>query len=211
MGEIQLNGVVWRGNQRGELGMYKSKDGNTYAGTVKDSMGDGYGVIKYRSDDSDNILKFSSISKHCRSYCGYTACGEFAAGVWHGFAEVYYDDGNIGYGMYAHGKLVHHARVHSGGGCEYDGEYCEYDGDYHADFIALKVAAQQAGVRVPAPSDIRRTRVARLRPHSAPWFCVRMHGCIFVLGESAVVCSFRVCMRACACTCVCCSCVCVRR
>ncbi len=125
---IEVFDEVWRGMRCGNVGVYTDpEDGNTYAGEREGAYAHGYGV--YKSSD------------------GYTASGQFANGSWNGYREAhgFYGDGVVDYSLYEGGiNPVHRAIVRPNGACEYDDQPCGAD---HTDHVALKAAAQQAGVR----------------------------------------------------------------
>ncbi len=117
MDTIELKGCgVFHGAHRGNVGVYKDKDGRTYAGQRKGAVAHGYGVVTW----SD----------------GRTSSGQFANGDWHGHVEIHYANGDVWYQLCERGKRVHFARVRPDGQCEYDGEPCGAD---HAGHVALKV------------------------------------------------------------------------
>jgi hypothetical protein len=138
--ELQWWGRVWRGVVVGGLGVLTSDDGRTYAGGVTGGVPDGRGVIK-RSGAHTSF--------------GTTSCCELAAGEFHGYREVHWANGDVGYSLHERGLPVHDARVVADGNCSYDNEPCRAD---HAGLVALTAAAQQAAVRPPpsprrSPSD----------------------------------------------------------
>ena len=140
MDTIEVWGGVFHGLHRGKVGVYTHADGHTYAGAHEGAMAHGYGVLK--------------------GSVGNTYSGQFANGRSHGHAEVHWADGDVYYFLYEHGNLVHSARVDANGACYYDNQPCGAD---HADFAALKDAAQQATVRTcPYPHP---TQCPRRRPY----------------------------------------------
>jgi hypothetical protein len=128
MAEFEWRDCVWRGDVVDSLGVFRSDTGDKYAGGITAGMPDGRAVVGW-------------------SLFGDLQSCELAAGEDHGYSEGHYPGGAVVYYLHEHGKPVHYARVTAGGTCEYDGEACDAD---HAGLVALKAAAQQAGVR-PAP------------------------------------------------------------
>jgi hypothetical protein len=211
MGTIKIKGLVFRGTHYGSVGVYAHERRGTYAGGRKGGVAHGEGVLTWSN--------------------GSTYSGQFADGEWHGHREAHWANGDVYYELYERGKLVHFARVRRNGDCDYErGELvhyalvwpdgaCDYDGEPcgadHADFAALKDAAQQAGVRMP-PTRIqrnaravgrnRRTRrsVFALRSVLVPRVGPRLWACV-CKGARVYVCvrpCARVPARACICACV---------
>ena len=87
--------------------------------------------------DTDAVVKNSS----------GTHFGQFVAGAHHGYAEYHHCCGAVDYYLFEQGNEVHSTYMSA------DGQYCSYDrkacGAAHAAFVALKVAAQHAGLRPP--------------------------------------------------------------
>ena len=137
---------VWRGAVVGGLGVLKGgRDGHdTYAGGVAGGTFDGRGVLKWS--------------------CGHTWYCEFAAGEYHGYSAHHCAEGSVYYFLHERGKSVHFAFVYANPYCDYDHKSCGAD---HADFVALKVAAQQATVRTA-------TAPAARHPTAPPWGFVRV-------------------------------------
>ena len=123
---IEVLDTVYRGMRCGNVGVYTDPEsGNTFAGEREGAYAHGYGVYKWSS--------------------GGTASGQFANGNWNGYREDHGCDGDVDYSLYEGGRNpVHRASVGPNGACEYDGQPCGAD---HTDHVALKAAAQQAGVR----------------------------------------------------------------
>jgi hypothetical protein len=145
MDTVELKGYgfggVYRGTHYGSVGVYTHKDGHTYAGERNEGgKAQGEGVLT------------------CSD--GTTVSGQRADGHWHGHREEHRANGEVYYGLWERGNWVHFARVRPDGDCEYDCKRCGAD---RADFVALKNAAQQAGVRMP-PTRIQRNARAR-RPN----------------------------------------------
>jgi hypothetical protein len=188
MDTVELFGHIFRGTHYGSVGVYKHEDGHTYAGERNEGgKAHGFGVATL----SD----------------GNTYSGQFADGQGHGHREVHYADGVVDYGLYERGKVVHTARVYPDGRCVYDDEPCGAD---HADFAALKDAAQQAAVRMPPTRIQRNARARRPKPRRPRRFGFRTALGFGALrrpaasGVRAQVCAC-VCVRAsvCACACAC--------
>jgi hypothetical protein len=160
MDTVELKGFgVFRGTHYGSVGVYTHADGSTYAG----ERHEGFGVTVARGH-----------GVHTNSN-GTTSSGHFADGDRHGYREEHGANGAVGYGLYERNNKVHRAMVFPDGDCAYDNKPCGVD---HADFAALKAAAQRAGVRTcPLPASNA--------------MCVRLCVC-------ACVC---VCVRMCACAC----------
>ena len=167
------------GTHCGSVGVYTSKYGHTYAGERKGDVAHGYGVLTREADSFDMMI----------------VSGQFADGEWHGHGEehrIY----AVYYHLYERGDYVHHAGVHvprdvgyelyelnpnpeehrarveADGDCSYENQPCGAD---HADFVALKAAAQQAGVRtcpLPASNASRRRRPNR-DAHAVSVFALR--------------------------------------
>ena len=143
--EIHWASYVWSGAVVGGRGVLTSdKYGDTYAGGVAGGTFDGRGVVKWSDGGTD--------------YC------DLAAGVAHGYSEGHYASGNVRYWLHARGEEVHDAYVCADGDCEYDNKSCGAD---HADFAALKAAAQRATVRTA-------TAAAARHPTAPPWGFVRV-------------------------------------
>jgi hypothetical protein len=173
MGQIELNGAVWRGTQCGALGLGvytppwsegkddKKRECNTYAGGHADGKADGYAVIKHSSG---------------------THSGQFVAGAHHGYAEYHHSCGAVHYYLHEHGTEVRSAYVSA------DGQYCSYDrqacGAAHAEFVALKKAAQHAGVRPPTHRTHDRTRAKAHARACMP--CMRACTCWYALCTARV-------------------------
>ena len=163
MAEFTWHGTMFRGTRRGALGVFTSQHGNcTFAG----------GIDEAGKPDGHGVFKWSDIEPVCQS-SAYTTSAQFAAGAHHGYAELQYDDGEVRYFLYAHGRDVHHGRG-SAAGCEYDGQ--RYAAD-HAGFVALKAAAQQAGhdhpggvlhSAAPATAEVTHRRAHHQHPHPVP-------------------------------------------
>jgi hypothetical protein len=128
MDTIEVNGFAYHGVHCGNVGVYTHKCGDTYAGAHEGGKAHGYGVAKYSSGTS-----------------GTTYFGQRANGRWHGHYGYHWANGDVDYGLYEHGSVVHTARVRPNGKCEYDGKRCGAD---HAGLVELKDAGQQAGVRI---------------------------------------------------------------
>jgi hypothetical protein len=144
MGTIGIGGSIFHGVHCGDVGVYTSKGGSTYAGAHE---AHGYGVVT----GSD----------------GTTYSGQLANGKYHGHAEAHWPDGDVTYSLYEHDGCVHCARVERNGACEYDHQPCGAD---HAGHVALKAAAQQAAVRIrpiPASPQPRPQRPRRGRNRGA--------------------------------------------
>jgi hypothetical protein len=188
MDTIKLIGAIYRGTHYGSVGVYTHKRfGHTYAGERKGGVAHGHGVLT-RSD-------------------GITYSGQLADGQWHGHREYHCAGGDVDYGLLERGNLVHVARVRPDGDCFYGGLRCGAD---HADFAALKAAAQQATVRTfPLPAS---NACPRRRPNPDAHAVRFSHPLRFgawrraaALGVRVQLCTC-VCVRAsvspCACACV---------
>ncbi len=149
--EVFVLGRDFRGVHHGNVGVYTHKGGSTYAGAHEGGKAHGYGVIK--------------------SCYGYTSSGQLANGGWHGHSELHCANGDVVYALCEHGNPVHRARVFANGACVYGNQPCGAD---HAGIVALKAAAQQAGVRnassrIPHP---RPQRPRHGRNRNVCWFCM---------------------------------------
>jgi hypothetical protein len=145
-------GGVFRGTHYGSVGVYRHVHGRTYAGERKGGVPHGHGEVTDSYGD-----KYS---------------GQFADGQWHGHCERHHASGHVDYLLYERGYQAHFARVYPDGALVYDFQTC---GDDHADFVALKAAAQQAGVRtcpLPASNASRRRRPNR-DAHAVSVFALR--------------------------------------
>jgi hypothetical protein len=141
---------VFRGTHYGSVGVYTNKDGHTYAGERKGDVAHGHGVV---------------------TYDGNTYSGQFADGDWHGHREVHWADGDVYYGLWECGKSVHYAHLRPNGDCFYDNQPCGAD---YAGHLALKAAAQQAGVRTrPYPHSTQARAVGRTATHAPFGFRAR--------------------------------------
>ena len=127
-------GGVFHGVHCGNVGVYTRKNGGNYAGEHGDGQAHGFGVHK----DS----------------AGRTVSGQFVGGRRRGHHEVHWATGDVYYVLwnwYASRYPVHWARVKPNGDCAYDDQPCGAD---HAGLVALKEAAQRAGVRTcPLPAS----------------------------------------------------------
>ncbi len=177
MGTVELKRLgVFRGTHYGSVGVYTHEDGHTYAGERNEGdLAHGHGVVTYSDGTTDS--------------------GQLANGHWHGNSEVHWaDTGDVYYGLWERGKSVHSAYVRPNGACDYDHEPCGAD---HADFAALKAAAQQAGVRTP-PTRIQRKPAPSAetrRTRRSVFFCTRS---VLVPGVGP-----RLWACVCKCACVC--------
>jgi hypothetical protein len=151
--EFEGLGGVYRGTHYGSVGVYTNANGHTYAGGRKGNLVHGYGVVTQTN--------------------GFTFSGQLADGRCHGHCERHFANGDVCYDLFERKQeeddeglpaQVHVAIVGPDGDCDYDGERCSAD---HADFAALKAAAQQAGVRMP-PTRIQRNAraVGRTATHA---------------------------------------------
>ncbi len=141
----EVAGLVCHGVHCGNVGVYTSKDGSIYGGAHAGGKAHGFGVYKGSQ--------------------GVTASGQRANGLFHGHVEYHYADGDIDYYLFEHRNIVRYARVELNGACVYDDEPCW---PHHAGHVALKAAAQQAGVRnsLPHPPHPRPQRPCRWLSHA---------------------------------------------
>jgi hypothetical protein len=200
MDTVELEGFdhnwgVFRGTHYGSVGVYTNPVGQTYAGERKGGKGfnkaHGYGV--HNKSPSQ----------------GMTNSGQIANGHWHGHVEGHgrWADGAVVYDLYHCGRRVHYASVHPDGRCKYDEQPCGAD---HVGLVALKAAAQQAGVRMP-PTSIQRKPAPSAEPTPAPvGFLARSVLCLLLargFGRACASVRVRPCVRvparACICACVC--------
>jgi hypothetical protein len=176
---------VFRGTHRGSVGVYTHQDGHTYAGERNEGgVAHGFGVLTNST--------------------GITSSGQFADGHWHGHREYRWAREAVDYVLCERGNPVHFARVYPRE-CLYDHKPCDAD---HADFAALKDAAQRAAVRTP-PTRIQRNARAVGRTtthapfrfsHCARFWCLASARRFRRACASVLVC---VCVRACVCVRVC--------
>jgi hypothetical protein len=202
MGTIELYGKVFHGVHYGNVCLYTHETGHSYDGEHEAGMAHGHGVLKYSN--------------------GITSSAQFANGLLHGHSEARWYDGDVYDGLYEHGNRVHCAHVDANGACEYDKEPCGAD---HAGHVAVKAAAQQAGVRntplpasahprprAPAPCRNRNVCCSRARSIFVP---ASARGSLRVRTFPCAHAGICVCARARACARACvrvsfCVCVCLR-
>jgi hypothetical protein len=182
MDTVELKGWgVFRGTHRGSVGVYTDAGGRTYAGGHKGGVAHGHGVVT-RSD-------------------GDTYSGQFADGWWHGHCEVHWAGGTVVYYLWERGNLKEmlRARVERDGACFYDDKSCGAD---HAAFVALKAAAQQAGVRtcpLPASNASLRRRPTRDARAVSVFARARFWCLASARGFGRACASVRMCICACVC------------
>jgi hypothetical protein len=176
MDTVQLFGGVYRGTHYGSMGVYTNEYGHTYAGAHKDGVAHGFGVFTNSG--------------------GNTYSGQFADGRWHGHCETHLVIGDVSYELFERGHREHLARVRRDGACFYDRQPCGAD---HADFAALKAAAQQAGVRMP-PTRIQRKPAPSAEPdaHAVSGFVCTRSVLVPGVGPRLWACACK-CARVCAC------------
>jgi hypothetical protein len=145
------------GTHCGSVGVYTSKYGDTYAGERKGDVAHGYGVLTREADSFDMMIvsgqfadgELHSHGEEHRIYAVYYHLYERGDYVHHAGVHVPRD---VGYELYElnPNPEEHRARVEADGDCSYENQPCGAD---HADFVALKAAAQQAAVRMPLPAS----------------------------------------------------------
>jgi hypothetical protein len=146
MSSIIRNGDTYHGISVESRGVFKDKNGSTYAGQCRDGYACGLGVLTY--------------SNGTKAYAEHGPDGQL-----HGRYLWHNADGGTGYRLYERGKEKDYALVFADGSCMYNGVACVPDDPR---LLALIAQVGPVEVRPAAPEPPTRYSARHSPPSNRP-------------------------------------------